>query len=62
MDGVTAPTLGRSEVLALADSERSVRPESPTSPVSITPYLSPTKPKGKGGRAKTKPHTPEREC
>ena len=32
MDGVTAPTLGKSEVLALADSERSARPESPTSP------------------------------
>ena len=46
-----------------ADSERSVRPESPTSPLSASLHtLCPPKTKGKGGKGKENTtHTPERE-
>ena len=42
-------TLGKSEVLALADSERSVRPESPTSPCQHHSIHMPPQPKGRVG-------------
>ena len=45
-----------------ADSERTVRPESPTSPLSASLHSYAPKTKGKGGKGKENTtHTPERE-
>ena len=49
------------EVLTLLSASGRPDQSHRLAPDSTTPNLRPTKPKGKGGRAKTKPHTPERE-
>ena len=62
MDGVFRAVRWVMRGFDAADSERTVRPESPTSPpVNITPFLCQQKTVGRVGRAKTIPHIPERE-
>ena len=61
MDGVFRAVRWVMRGFDAADSERTVRPESPTSPCQHHSIHMPTKPKGRVGRAKKIPHTPERE-
>ena len=60
MDGVFRVVRWVMRGFDAADSERTVRPESPTSPRQHHSTLMPTKTTGRVGRAKKIPHIPER--
>ena len=60
MDGVFRAVRWVMRGFDAADSERTVRPESPTSSRQHLSIFMPTKTMGRVGRAKKIPHTPER--
>ena len=60
MDGVFRAVRWVMRGFDAADSERTVRPESPTSPLSTSLHSHVNQPTGRVGRAKKIPHIPER--
>ena len=56
MDAVIAPYVGKMRGFDAADSERSARPESPTSPCQLHSIPMPNKNHGKGGKGKEEHH------
>ena len=60
MDGVFRAVRWVMRGFDAADSERTVRPESPTSPPSTSLHTHVNKPTGRVGRGKKIPHIPER--